>query len=224
MNKKSQEYYDIKYVSSQNSVAKDNIPTYKNIFNPHVTNDMTGLDFGCGSGVLLSVINCKYKIGVDINENALDQAKLLGINEVHKNLSNLKENSIDVIISNSALEHVPNPHQVLSELYNLLKPNGKIIFRVPHETLGWSYKPGDWNYHLYTWSPMALGNLFNDVGFIKIDVKIEKGKRPPFFKFFRIVYLEKFASYLYRIFRMVLDELKIIRIGVDGYSIVSARK
>ena len=119
MKTKSQKYYDIKYVSSQNSVAKDNIPTYKNIFNPHVTNDMTVLDYGCGSGVLLSVINCKYKIGVDINENALNQAKLLGINEVHKNLSNLKENSIDLIISNSALEHVPNPHQVLSELYNL---------------------------------------------------------------------------------------------------------
>jgi SAM-dependent methyltransferase len=221
---KSQKYYDIEYLSSQNSVAKDNIKTYKKFFSPHVTQEMTVLDYGCGAGVLLSVINCKYKIGVDINENALQEAKKNGINEVHLNLNSLEPNSIDLIVSNSALEHVPNPHQVLSDLYTILKPNGKIIFRLPHETLGWSYKPGDWNYHLYTWSPMAIGNLFNDVGFIKIDVKIEKGKKPPLFKFFRIIYLEQIASYIYRIFRLVLDEFKIIRIGVDGYSIVSAQK
>ena len=117
----------------------------------------------------------------------MDKAKKIGINEVHKNLSELKENSVDLIVSNSALEHVPNPHISLTNLYKILKPNGSIIFRIPHETLGWSYKPGDWNYHLYTWSPMAIGNLFNDVGFHNILVKKEKSVKPPLYKFFQTV-------------------------------------
>jgi hypothetical protein len=71
---------------------------------------------------------------------------------------------------------------------------------------------------------MALGNLFNDVGFQQIEVKIEKSKRPPFFKILRMMYLEKLAGYIYRLLRMMLDELGIKPIGVDGYSIVSAMK
>lgn len=217
-------YYDENYLSDQNQVAYDNIPIYKKIFHPFVTEEMVVLDFGCGSGVLLDLINGKYKIGIDVNKNALEKAKKRGINELHTNLENLKPNSIDVVVSNSALEHVPNPHEILSRLHELLKPGGKIIFRIPHETLGWDYKPGDWNYHLFTWSPMAIGNLFNDVGFLKIEVKTEKGKQPPFFKFLRKIRLDKTMGYLYRIFRLILDELKILRIGVDGYSIVTAEK
>tara|TARA_B110000444_G_scaffold252686_1_gene282366 strand:- start:663 stop:1349 length:687 start_codon:yes stop_codon:yes gene_type:complete len=223
-NSKSLEYYDEKYVSEQNNVAIDNIPTYNKVFQPHATKEMTILDFGCGAGILLSVLNGKYKIGVDVNKNALEKAKKNGINEVHTNLDNIKPKSIDLIVSNSALEHVPNPHQVLSRLYELLKPEGKILFRVPHETLGWDYKSGDWNYHLFTWSPMAIGNLFNDVGFSDIEVRIEKGIRPPLFRILRKINLEKIIGYLYRIFRIILDELRILRIGVDGYSIVSAKK
>ncbi|MBT5771980.1 MAG: class I SAM-dependent methyltransferase [Flavobacteriaceae bacterium] len=220
----SSNYYNQRYLSSQSSVANDNILLYKKLFVPHSSNEMVVLDFGCGEGVLLSLMNCKYKIGVDINESVLDKTKNLGINEFHKNLNNIKSNSVDLIVSNSALEHVPNPHKILSDLYDILKINGKIIFRVPHETLGWNYKPGDWNYHLFTWSPMALGNLFNDVGFQQIEVKIEKSKRPPFFKILRMMYLEKLAGYIYRLLRMMLDELGIKPIGVDGYSIVSAMK
>tara|TARA_B100000427_G_C15392763_1_gene544072 strand:+ start:243 stop:932 length:690 start_codon:yes stop_codon:yes gene_type:complete len=220
----SSNYYNEKYLSSQSNVAIDNILLYKKLFVPYCSDEMVVLDFGCGEGILLSLLNCKYKIGVDINESVSNKTKDLGINEFHKNLDNIKANSVDLIVSNSALEHVPNPHKTLSDLYKILKTNGKIIFRVPHETLGWNYKPGDWNYHLFTWSPMAIGNLFNDIGFQQIVVKVEKGKRPPFFKIFRILYLEKLAGYIYRFLRMLLDELGFKSIGVDGYSIVSATK
>ena len=82
----------------------------------------------------------------------------------------------------------------------------------------------DWNYHLYTWSPMAIGNLFNDVGFDNISVLKEKIIRPPFFKFFRTLRIEKIIGYFYRLFRLILDEFSIKRAAVDGYSIVTAYK
>jgi len=224
MKKKSNTYYDKKYLGSQNNVAVDNIPLYERHFAPVCKNDMTVLDFGCGAGILLSVLKCKHKIGVDVNEKALDEAKKNGVNEVYKDLSKLQENSVDLIVSNSALEHVPNPHIELTSLYNILKPNGSIVFRVPHETLGWSYKPGDWNYHLYTWSPMAIGNLFNDVGFHNISVKKEKSLKPPLYNFFRTLRLDRIVGYFYRLFRLILDDFSIRRVGVDGYSIVTASK
>jgi SAM-dependent methyltransferase len=220
----SKSYYDGNYVNNQIKVAVDNIPIYKRVFKPHSTKEMIVLDYGCGTGILLSVLNAKYKIGIDINETALKIAKKGGINEVHSDLDNIESNSVDLIVSNSALEHVPNPHQVLSRLNELLKQDGKIIFRVPHETIGWAYKSGDWNYHLYTWSPMAIGNLFNDTGFSDIKVKTEKSIRPPLNNFFKKFFLEKKIGYLYRIFRMILDDFSLLRIGVDGYSIISAKK
>lgn len=221
---KSEKYYDEEYVISQTDVAVDNINLYKRVFLPHVTNDMTVLDFGCGAGILLKIIECKHKIGIDINEEALRLALSNGVHNVYKDLNALEVNSVDLIISNSTLQHVADPHNQLRTLHKVLKPKGKIVFRVPHETLGWGYKAKDWNYHLFTWSPLSLGNLFNDIGFSDIQIIVERGKRPPFFKFFQYLYIEKPVSYIYRLFRLLLDELSIYRIGVDGYIIIHANK
>lgn len=221
---KSATYYDDNYLSKQKNVAVDNIPVYESVFKPHVAEAMTVLDFGCGAGVMLNSFECKYKIGVDVNDTALKVALENGVNEVHSNLDNIKKDSVDLIVSNSAIEHVPNPRESLQECSRILKPGGKIIFRVPHETLGWNYSPGDWNYHLYTWSPMAIGNLFNDVGFKNITVKSEKRMRPPMFKLMRKLKLEKFTGKLYRLLRLILEEIGLKRASVDGYSIVVAEK
>jgi SAM-dependent methyltransferase len=40
-------------------------------------------------------------------------------------------NSFDSIISNAVLEHVPNVHRVMDELYRVLKPGGHLIAAIP---------------------------------------------------------------------------------------------
>lgn len=220
----SSNYYDNSYVNSQNSVAFNNKEVYEKIFVPHCKESMTVLDFGAGAGVLLQSLRARKKIAVDINLSALELAKAKGAHEVYPDLDSIELNSVDLIVSNSALEHVPNPREILVKLKAILKNDGRVIMRIPHETLGWNYKPGDWNYHLYTWSPMAIGNLFNDVGFSEIKVKIERSKTAPFNHFWRAVKLNNFMSTSYRIFRLILDELNIKPIAVDGYSIVEAVK
>ena len=72
---------------------------------------------------------------------------------------------------------------------------------------------------------MAIGNLFNEAGFDVISVDNEKGMQPPFYKIFRKVpFLNNLASSVYRILRLILEELGIKSAHVDGYSILVAEK
>lgn len=217
-------YYDASYFNVQKSVGISNADDIVHIFSPHIKSTDCVLDFGCGGGFLLNALSCQEKHGFDVNLVALDQVKQLGIT-AHNSLGDIENNKFDVIISNSALEHVPNPHECLKELKAKLKDGGIILFRVPHETVGWAYKEGDWNYHLFTWSPMAFGNLAHASGYQNISVAIEKGMSPPLSKYlFHIPLLGALSRKLYRILRLVIEELGIHRAGVDGYAILKATK
>lgn len=219
----SNNYYDLNYFNEQKIVGKRNAVEIIHNFSNFIKETDTVLDFGCGGGYLLNELNCGYKYGVDINPIALEEASKMGI-KTFTRIDQLKENSFDVIISNSALEHDPNPRNSLKKLFKILKKNGTIVFRVPHETINYSYHSNDWNYHLYTWSPMALGNLFNDVGFKVLECKIEKSKRPPVNFLIKNNFLNRSIYYFYRLIRIFFDEFRIKEIGVDGYTVLVARK
>ncbi len=119
---------------------------------------------------MLNNINCKEKIGIEINETARNNAKKLGVVTVEKTRA-IKNNFADVIISNNALEHTTLPLNELKDLFCILKQGGKIIFIVPCESIKYKYEHNDINYHLYSWSPIALGNLFTEAGFKVIESK-----------------------------------------------------
>jgi SAM-dependent methyltransferase len=226
MSKKNDTYYDKNYFNTQKIIGERSGRLLKDRFSEFINPSDTVLDFGCGGGFLLRNIACQKKMGFEINEVAIEHAKSIGI-ECINNLSYLPNDAFDVIISNSCLEHIPTPHKTLIELCAKLKPNGIIVFSVPHETIDYHYKKNDWNNHLFTWSPMALGNLFNDAGLIVIEVRSLKGVQIPFINFF-----EKFLSNQiihalskpYRIFRIILSELGIKPLGIDGNCLVVARR
>lgn len=52
---------------------------------------------------------------------------------VKMDITNIKyeDNYFDVIICNHVLEHIPDDHRAMSELYRVLKPNGWAILQVP---------------------------------------------------------------------------------------------
>ena len=126
------------------------------------------LDFGCGGGFLLKNMKCSKRVGVEVNPVAAETARKNGI-EVYGTAEAVPDDYVDVIISNNALEHTHYPLRELKALYKKLKGGGKVVFVVPCESISYSYRPKDVNQHLYSWSPMCIGNLFTEAGFAVIE-------------------------------------------------------
>ena len=84
-------------------------------FEKEVKDEDILMDFGCGGGYLLDQFNNKKKIGFEINKSAWEEIKKKGI-EVYDKYEDIDDNSIDTIISNHAMEHVPLPLNTLKNL------------------------------------------------------------------------------------------------------------
>ena len=138
-------------------------------FEKHIKKDDVVLDFGCGGGYLLKNLDCKEKIGIEINPVAREFCNKENNITCHESLSAIKDGSIDVVISSHCLEHVVNPFNTIVELHKKLKAGGRIVILVPLETYKHKWVPNDINNHLYTFSPMNMGNLLQGAGFTQIE-------------------------------------------------------
>jgi SAM-dependent methyltransferase len=129
------------------------------------------LDFGCGGGFLLKNINCDDKMGVELNPIARKYCVEENNITCYSSLDKIENDSIDVIISNHCLEHTIGPYEIIKELYKKLKKGGKIIIVVPLDSYTYVWKPNDICNHLYSFSPMNLGNILQGIGFENIKSK-----------------------------------------------------
>jgi ubiquinone/menaquinone biosynthesis C-methylase UbiE len=100
------------------------------------------LEIGCGSGGyalhLAKRIGCQV-VGLDINAEGVRNAKALAEKDklgarvkfeqcdVSQHLL-VEDNAFDAIYSNDVLCHVPRRSQVLSDLWRVLKPGGRLLF------------------------------------------------------------------------------------------------
>ena len=95
------------------------------------------LDYGCGSGVLASLVLPENYIGYDRDENVIKIAqKEYPLHNFQTNTVSLKS-AFDTIVSLAVIEHVPDPKDYLLELSGYLKPekNANIICTTPHPSL-----------------------------------------------------------------------------------------
>jgi len=136
-------------------------------FEKYIKKDDLVLDFGCGGGQILSRLHCRKKYGVEINTTASLEAQKNGIITFSTLDKVPKKLKFDVIISHHSLEHVQDPANILYQLKKYLKKKGKSIHIVPIND--WrndkTYNKNDINKHLFTWTPLLLGNLFSHCGY-----------------------------------------------------------
>ena len=150
-------------------------------FQPYCDEGLDLLDFGCADGFFLRALPARRRIGIEVNPAARQRCEELCREEntsieLHETLSSVENEAVDIIISNHCLEHVPNPIENLEQMRRCLRPQGDLLLVVPFDD--WrnnkhkNWRAGDTDFHLYTWSPMNLGNLVCDAGFHVITSNI----------------------------------------------------
>jgi SAM-dependent methyltransferase len=157
-------HYDRQYFTWQKDIGDFGGRAELWKFQPYIKPGDRVVDFGCGGGYILANLACSERIGIEINGTARDNCARLGVSVV-ANGADIADGWADVVISNHALEHVPDPLDVLVGLRRKMRPGGTIIFVVPCESVATRYRPGNQDRHLFTWSPMNLANLFHTGGY-----------------------------------------------------------
>jgi SAM-dependent methyltransferase len=179
MKRKAEDFYDKNYHDRQRQgvgfEGKANLIKFERYVHPIAT----VLDFGCGCGFLLNAMQCAGKIGVEINDWSREYAARSGI-ETQKDLSKVRTQSVDLCVSDNALEHTSHPLVILDEIYRVLRPGGAAVFVVPCESVLTRYRKGDPDMHLYSWSPGALANLFTVAGFEVVTSRPFLHRWPPY--------------------------------------------
>jgi SAM-dependent methyltransferase len=173
------------YFSWQNQAGDDRGRVNARKFASLVSPDHAVLDFGCGGGELLNHLHAREKLGVEVNETARAHAASLGIETVGT-LAEVTDAWADRIVSNHALEHVPDPFHVLQELHRCLKPGGLLALCLPIDDW-WrerTWTADDINGHLYAWTPLLLGNLLSATGFEIRKIWVFTHAWPPHFYLF----------------------------------------
>jgi ubiquinone/menaquinone biosynthesis C-methylase UbiE len=112
------------------------------------------LDLGCGDGYFAKSVFGHLQAGVDLNSEEVANAQERGIYDQALVASAtelpFKDRTFNTVISNCVMEHIPDIDSVLSEVYRVLKPGGRLLTTVPSE-----YWDGDSFYQ----------RVFNGVGF-----------------------------------------------------------
>ncbi len=155
------------------------------------------LDLGCGDGTLSSVIfrsqESRVLIGLEPDPVDADAARRSGIYaKVHCAPGDSipePDQSLDLVFSNSVLEHIPRLEPVLAEVGRVLRPEGRFVFTVPSEEfhaclLGKGVLPLFWKmsgrsveecidrrlqHHRY-WSPDEWVQALTPLGFATFEV------------------------------------------------------
>jgi SAM-dependent methyltransferase len=163
-------HYDSKYYEYQKDAGVFGGFMNQIFFQEYINPNDKVLDFGCRGGFLLKNLDCKKRIGIEINPAAAEVARENGI-EIYLSVDDVLDSYVDTIISCHALEHTFYPLKEMQGLYNKLKKGGKAIIVVPCESIRWKFKKNDVDQYLYTWSPMSIGNIIALAGFNIIESK-----------------------------------------------------
>ncbi len=153
----------------------------RHLWTPYVRPSDDVLEFGCGGGFLLHVLEARSKFGVEVNPRAAQSAHEFGI-PTYATIAEVP-GTFDRIISSHVLEHVPHPRQALIELRNKLRDeDSRLVILLPlddwRNRANRRYTSTDQNMHLQAWTPQTLGNLLASAGMEVLDVHVVREAWP----------------------------------------------
>ena len=111
--------------------------------------DMVALDVGCGRGAFADRLQenpweecrvlkgrCQRVIGIDVDPAGEQNPLMDEFRRIDGARWPVESESVDLLVSDAVLEHVPEPEQFFAECRRVMKPGGLICIRTPNR---WSY-------------------------------------------------------------------------------------
>ena len=134
------------------------------------------LEIGSGYGFLVAAFQKDGwdAVGVDPDSHASAYARLNnGVAAITGTLAdaNIADGSLDVVIMNHVIEHVPDPLGMLKEIHRVLKPNGHLVMETPvydsltYRLLGRRERSLSCSGHIYFFTTKSLERSFRLAGF-----------------------------------------------------------
>lgn len=182
-----QDFYDRYWSSEGYNPAGGLSPSVRRIYEAHIRSDDDCLDLGCGNGRTNGPWLTEHAgsyVGVDVSENALDQASAIGL-DVRKiadaTMLPFTSESFDVVVCTEVLEHLYDPETAAKEIRRVLRPGGRTVITVPNG-IHWRIRSdlliGRWNPrgddrgaqepwrspHVRFFSPKTLARMLAKVG------------------------------------------------------------
>lgn len=141
------------------------------------------LDVGCGAGTLLkAALNEGWQAeGIDVSRSSVEFLRKQGIKVFHGDLSaaRFSEGSFDVAAAIEILEHIPEPINVLKEIYQVLRPGGLLWATTPHgkgasaRLLGVRWTCVTPPEHLHLFSVKGIKNLLEEAKFRNVRISTQ---------------------------------------------------
>ncbi|HVT01808.1 MAG TPA: glycosyltransferase [Thermoanaerobaculia bacterium] len=171
------------------------------------------LEVGAGNGLLGRVLASEFEyVGIDLCEPAVREARSSGLNILRASLGDYvnTEMPFDALTLFHVFEHLPDPHDALGKISELLKPGGTLVIITPDtESLLCAVSGDRWvSYkfpeHLILYSRSGLIELLERSGFEIVDASSDYEYCDHDFVVSR---LEKLSPALASVARVVLKPL-----------------
>jgi SAM-dependent methyltransferase len=190
--------------------------TYSKYLKQSIKNDVIRdtrlLDIGCGNGFFLEAaldLGIKNVYGIEPGKQSVLKAKAILKKRIKIGFfdnKSYKNNTFDIICCFQTLDHIVNPNEFLTNVYKVLRKNGKALFIV-HNTDGLSVKlfgeksPIFDIEHMYLFNKSNLEQIFLKNNFKTVetfDIKntyplyywFKMSPLPPFLKKITLIFLE----------------------------------
>jgi 2-polyprenyl-3-methyl-5-hydroxy-6-metoxy-1,4-benzoquinol methylase len=137
------------------------------------------LDIGCGDGHLCAELKASgwpSVAGIDVSQTRVARARRLypDLTFFDRPLaaSGLEKKSLDLIVMEAVIEHLPRPVDTLSEFRDFLAPHGRVVLTTPNMDSGeFRFLGKRWtsmlapHAHIFLFSPASMRRLLSEAGF-----------------------------------------------------------
>lgn len=133
------------------------------------------LDMGCGDGAFLALAAQQgfTPTGFDYDERATRLAQSRGLTDVHTMeffdfCASRNPGEFDVVTMFDAMEHTPEPAQLMDQVRRLVRIGGHVAITLPNDQRPLLWGREEWDYppnHFTRWSPKAISGFLEQRGF-----------------------------------------------------------